>query len=259
MAKPKVLFFDIETSLLEAHIWGLGQQYISKEQLIKDWHMMSWSAKWLGTSDVMYMDQRNAKVLENDKKIVRALWELLDAADVVVSQNGKKFDQPRVNARFKIHEFTPPSSYKHIDTCQIAARTFGFTSNSLAFLSEALDLKHKKLKHGKFPGNELWKECAKGNREAWREMERYNRNDVLALEDLYKKLLPWDSSNVLSHFHDVPTCSCGSTQFQKRGYHVTVTGKFQRYQCAECGAWTRDRQNLLPPETRKQRRVGVPS
>lgn len=52
--------------------------------------------------------------------------------------------------------------------------------------------KYKKLKHKKFPGHELWKECLKGNKEAWNEMRKYNIHDVLATEELYNVLKQWD-------------------------------------------------------------------
>lgn len=258
MSKPKVLFFDIETAPILGYVWGLWENNVALNQIHKDWHLLSWSAKWQGESKVMYQDQRHAKRIDDDKELLRGLWKLLDEADVIVTQNGKAFDQPKVNARFIAHGFKPPSHAKHIDTLQLAKKNFAFTSNKLEYLTDKLCTKYKKLKTTKFPGFELWRQCLAGNPKAWNEMQRYNKRDVLALEELYEKLSPWDTTNVLGQFQDIPACSCGSTKFQKRGYHVTVTGKFQKYQCQACGAWTRDRENLLSPEVRKQRRVGVP-
>src|ERR1700722_10331801 len=147
--KIKVLLFDIETAPIIGYVWGLWDQTVGLNQIKSDWHLLSWSAKWLDdpASKVMYMDQRNEKNIENDKNILKALWKLLDAADVVITQNGIRFDSKKVNARFILNGMKPPSSYKHIDTCKIASRVFGFTSNKLEYLTDKLNTKYKKLKH----------------------------------------------------------------------------------------------------------------
>jgi len=257
---PKVLLFDIETAPIIAYVWGLWQNDVSLNQIRTDWHLLSWSAKWLGTpdTDIMYMDQRAAKDVENDKVILLGLWKLLDEADIVITQNGKDFDQKKLNARFAFHGFHPPSSFKHIDTMLIAKRRFKFTSNKLEYLTDKLCTKYKKLKSAKFSGFELWRQCLAGNIEAWQEMEKYNKYDVLSLEELYHKLQPWDANGInfsLYSSSETHTCRCGSTEFIKKGWHYTGTGKFQRYRCKSCGAETRDRVNQFSKEKRKSLHV----
>lgn len=260
-AGPRVLIYDIETAPILGHVWGLWDNNVSLNQIESDWHILSWSAKWLGDAEdqVMYIDQRNAKNIEDDSDILQLIWNLLDEADIVITQNGKHFDQKKLNARFVIHGFQPPSSYKHIDTKQIASRHFGFTSNKLEYMTDKLCTKYKKLKHTKFPGFELWKECLAGNVEAWDEMKQYNMHDVLALEELYTKLIPWDSSidfNLYTESEDI-ACKCGSTEFSKNGFYYTSVSKFQKHKCKECGAETRDRVNLFTKEKRDSLRLGT--
>ena len=205
------------------------------------------------------MDQRKEKDVSKDRFIMSQMWQLLDQADVVVTQNGKKFDIPKLNARFVLNGMKPPSSYQQIDTRKLAKKYFGFTSNSLEYMAEALNLKHKKLKHKKFPGQELWTECLKGNKEAWKEMAVYNKHDVLTLEDLYKKLIPWDNTinfNVYYGNKDA-TCTCGSKDFVNNGFSYTKTGKYQRYECKECGSELRARQNLVTKDLLKTLKVGT--
>jgi hypothetical protein len=248
----KVLIWDIETAPILGYAWGLFDQNIGLNQVHTDWHLLAWSAKWLGDapSKTMYMDQRNAKDITDDKKILEALWKLLNEADIVISQNGKRFDQKKVNARFVFHGMQPPSSYKHIDTCELAKRHFGFTSNKLAYMTDKLNTKYKKLEHTKFPGFELWKQCLAGNIKAWDEMKRYNKYDVLSLEELYTKLIPWDSTVNFSLYYDneIQICSCGSQDFRHNGYHFTAAGKFQRFRCKKCGAEGRHNKNLFSKE-----------
>jgi hypothetical protein len=147
----------------------------------------------------------------------------------------------------------PPSSYKQIDTLLIAKKHFGFTSNKLEYMSKNLCSKHKKMSHSNFPGFELWIECMKGNKKAWEEMKEYNIYDVLALEELYNEVRKWDSSiNFNVYSDDLKTkCNCGHGELQKRGYNYSNTGKFQRYQCTKCGAWSAGKLNLLSKEKRQ--------
>lgn len=259
---PKVLIYDIETAPILGYVWRLWDQNVGLNQINTDWYILSWSAKWLGApeDEIMYMDQRNVKDMEDDSGILAVMWELLNQADVVITQNGKNFDQKKLNARFLLNGFQPPSSYKHIDTKVIASKHFGFTSNKLAYMTDKLCVKYKKMDHQKFAGFELWKECLAGNVEAWDEMEIYNKHDVLALEELYNKLIPWDDSINFNLYHDEEDhiCKCGSDDLIRNGFHYTSAGKYQRYRCKDCGAETRDKLNLFSKEKRQSLMISTP-
>ena len=242
---PRILLLDIETAPILANVWSIWQQNVGLNQIEKDWHILSWSAKWYGEDEVFYQDQRKAKNIEDDKKLMEGIWKLMDEADIIVGQNSKSFDIKKLNARFILNGMKPPSSFRQIDTKLLAKRHFGFTSNKLEYMTDKLCTKYKKLSHGKFPGFSLWKECLAGNMEAWDEMEQYNRYDVLSLEELYEKLLPWDDSINFSVYFEDDRCSCGSTNFKKAGFYYTNASKFQNYKCADCGSEYRDKKNIL--------------
>lgn len=255
MLEPKILIYDIETAPIIAHVWTLWQNDVGLNQIEKDWHLLSWSAKWLGKKKVMYMDQRNASDISNDKKLCMGIHKLLDEADIVVTQNGKRFDEKKLNARFILNGLKPPSTYKHIDTRQIAKQKFGFTSNKLEYMTHNLNTKYKKLTgRKKFPGHSLWSECLKGNLAAWKEMEKYNKYDVLSLEELYLILEPWHKSidfNIYrSNSGEEYICNCGSKELVKNGYHRSTVSVFQRYKCRKCGANIAGRDNLLDKSTK---------
>jgi hypothetical protein len=251
----KVLFIDIETSPLLSYCWGLFDQNIALNQIHKDWHLLSFSALWLGDppNKIIYHDQRNAKDIEDDKELLKKIWKLLDEADVVIGQNSKQFDIKKLNTRFIMNGFQPPSSYRQIDTLSIAKKYFGFTSNKLAYMTDKLCTKYKKLEHRKYSGFELWRECLKGNKAAFNEMEKYNKYDVLSLQELYTKLIPWDRSINFNVYHDKDEhiCKCGKTDFRSKGYHYTNNGKYARYKCKNCGAEVRSKTNLFTIEKRE--------
>ncbi len=245
-AKPKVLFLDIETSYLLVKAWRLGDNNISLDQVERDTIILSWAAKWEGEDKVMYQDLRGRPNPRNDKKILKAVRKLMDKADIIVTQNGRKFDIPRLNARFIINGIKPPSSYRQVDTLEVAKRKFGFTSHKLQYMTEKVNKKYKKLKHSKFPGLELWNECMKGNLKAWKEMEVYNKYDVLALEELYNNFKPWGIGINMQVYSDRVSkfCACGGKMY-KKGFYYTQAGKYQRFVCKECRSQTYSGKNLL--------------
>lgn len=207
---------------------------------------MSFAAKWLGEDGIFYEDNRK----DNDKRIVERICYLLNEADMVVAHNGDNFDLKQIRARAVVHGISPPSPVKIIDTLKIAKNEFGFASNSLEYLTTILGCKIKKGGHKKFPGFELWLECLKGNKEAWEEMKEYNIDDILALEELYEKLRPWDTRHpnlavYAENKEDIVCPKCGESHIQWRGYAYTNVGKYARYQCQACGGWGRGRYTLL--------------
>lgn len=244
MTGPKIITLDIETSPIIAYTWGLWKQNIGLNQIIRDWSILSFCAKTLGNPNVRYKDVSKQKNFYDDRKIMKALHKELDEADIVVTQNGIRFDHRKINARFIALGMKPPSPFKMIDTKVEASKVAMFTSNKLEWLAKALT-DERKLNHGKFPGFELWTECLKGNPEAWAEMREYNPQDVIATEEVYLKLRPFivghPNVNVYDDNEETRCPKCGSKDIEKRGKAVTQVGSYQRYHCTSCGGWSRGR------------------
>lgn len=236
--KPKILFFDIETTPNLAWIWRKYEQNaLAFEQVT---YLLSWSAKWLGGSQITkgLIDYKGYnKDRTNDFALVSELWALLDEADVVVAHNGKSFDVKIVNARFSFWGLSPPKPYKIVDTKTQSKTHFWFTSNSLNDIAEYLGL-GTKLTH---TGFSLWLKCMAGDKKAWALMLKYNAQDIILLEKVYKKLLPYMSNHPnLSSIKESMVCvRCGSRSLQSRGEVKTLGGVYKRYQCNGCGGWNR--------------------
>lgn len=235
MESQKVLVFDIETSPIVAHVWGLRDQNIALNQIVTDWHVMAFAAKWLGKKEVIYFDKRYEA---SDHFILTVIWKLLNEADIVVTQNGQNFDSRKLNARFIQYGMRPPSPYKHLDTYKMAKTVAEFTSHKLEYLTDKLCTKYKKLSHKNFPGMSLWNECLKGNKKAWEEMKTYNIHDVLSTEELYNKLKSWTPSTMPDVYHNGVCGVCGKNKLQKRGTMWKAKTVYQRYQCQNCGKWS---------------------
>lgn len=241
MSQQNVLVFDIETQPILAYVWGLKDQNISLNQIHTDWSVMAWGAKWRGQQKLFYQDAST----HSEETLLKGIWKLLDAADIVITQNGKSFDSKRLNARFIHYGMRPPSPYKHIDTYLVAKSIADFTSNKLEYLTDRLCKKYKKLSHSKFPGMSLWTECLKGNKKAWAEMKRYNIHDVLSTEELYENLKAWAPNSTPDVYINNVCGRCGSKDLQHRGWGSTSFFKYRKYQCKNCGAWKQGKKEKL--------------
>jgi DNA polymerase elongation subunit (family B) len=231
----KILLLDIETSPNIAHVWGLYKQNISISQLMDSSYVLCFAAKWLGEDEIFYYSTYK----DGSKKLVNKAHLMLSEADAVIHFNGSRFDIPTLNKEFLLNNYAPPTTFQQIDLLRTARKHFRFPSNKLDYLAQVLGL-GKKFKHA---GHELWVKCMAGDGDAWTEMEKYNIQDVVLLEKVYHKLLPW-ISNHPSHavFDGEDKCTnCGSTHLQRRGFTYTGTMKYQRYQCMGCGAWMKSK------------------
>jgi len=186
----------------------------------------------------------------SEKEMLEEMIGLLNQADVVVHYNGKKFDMPTLHKEFIVNELTPPSPYKQIDLLPVVRQAFRFPSNKLDYVAQQLKLGGK-VSH---KGMALWTECMAGDNKAWKHMEKYNKQDVVLLEKLYNRLLPYikqHPNHALYQDTDRPVCTnCGAATVQKRGVEKTKTQIYQRYQCTGCGTWMKGGSTLVPKDKR---------
>lgn len=177
--EPRTLFFDIETTPFVSYTWGLWETDVVK--IMENSYILCVAYKWEGGK--MQFLKSNG----NDKKLCTQLHKIFSQADVIVAHNGDRFDIKKTNARLIFHGLTPPKTYKTIDTLKVAKRHFAFPRNKLDSLGEFFGL-GRKVKH---EGIDLWDKCMKNDQDAWRRMERYNKQDVVLLEKVYNKMKPW--------------------------------------------------------------------
>lgn len=241
---PRIGTLDIETFPILAYTWGLWDQNVGLNQIARDWSLMSFSYKWLDNKEVAYFDVSEQEDIYDDSFLMFLLWQFLDEADIVIAQNGVRFDFKKINARFIQLGMPPPSPYKVVDTLAEAKKVAAFTSNKLEWLSAILT-EVPKDKHKDFPGFELWLGCMARDPKAWASMRKYNPRDILATEQVYLKLRPWIAGHpnlaVYNEAAEMQCPKCGGTDLQRRGLSRTQSGEYQRYQCNSCSGWSRGR------------------
>jgi hypothetical protein len=233
----RILLLDIETAPNTAYVWGLYDQNISHEHLKETSYILCWSAKWSNEAAIQADSiQGSGPGTYRYKKMLRTIWTLLDQADIVVHYYGSKFDIPVLNREFAKYGLPPPSPYKQVDLKLVVAEAFRFESNKLAHVAEKLGLGSKMD-----TDFTLWLGCMEDNPKSWKYMKEYNKQDVVVLAQLYKKLLPWIKRHPsLSAFTGMFCCpKCGSTVRQKRGFQIAAQTAYQRYICLGCQAWYR--------------------
>lgn len=255
---PQTLILDIETMPSLAWVFDIWNQNIGLNQIEQDWRLICYGAKWHDRPQA-WVRSAEGKDLQDDAWLVKDLIDLLDMADVVVGHNVKKFDRRKINARAIELGFQPPSPYQLIDTWAEIRKVAAFTSAKLEALTARINETHKKSRHQRFPGMDLWVECIRQNPAAWREMRRYQRLDVLSTEELWVRTRGWYETSVSLAAYDEGgdlTCTkCGSKSVQRRGYKTRTAGRYAQYRCNDCGGYSfarcldrsQDRSRLLRP------------
>jgi len=228
MKSPKILFWDVETSLLEGAIFNLWNTNISYKYLRKDWFMFCAAWRWqgqkrIGSVSVLDSPKRFKADYTDDYHVIKTLHEVLSQADAIVAHNGDSFDYKKFNARAIFHNLDPLPDIVLIDTLKMSKGKFKFSYNNLDYIAQYLGV-GKKIK----TDGDLWLACLDGSPKAHKEMVKYNKMDVEVLEAVYDRLAPFCPSK-LNHnlFTKERVCAkCGSEEWtnysKKRGTARTL-------------------------------------
>jgi DNA polymerase elongation subunit (family B) len=241
MAEPKILYFDIETSLQLVAVFQLGNNdWIDPSSLVTERYIICASWQWEGDKKVHAVSvldnpSRYKKDPHDDYHVVEALHKVLGEADVIIGHNSDNFDTPYVNTRALYHGFPALPPIASVDTYKVAKAKFRLNSNKLDYIGQFLKVGKKKPTS---PG--LWMRVLNGDTKAIKEMIEYNKHDVTLLRDVFMKLKPYVPNHLSRELFGKEGCPrCGSTKVQYRGYHRAVTRIYRRLQCQKCFGWFR--------------------
>jgi len=179
----KILYLDIETTPIKAWVWGLWDQNVAISQIIEPTEMLCFGARWHGKKNVIFKSVHH----DGKKAMLEELHALMEEADILVGWSSAAFDHKHINREFLENGLQPPSPVKDLDLMSVVKANFQFPSNKLDYVAQALGV-GAKVKHSGF---QLWIDCMEGNDKAWKEMKKYQLQDVNLLVDLYDILLPW--------------------------------------------------------------------
>ena len=243
-SKPRIILFDLETipDMKEAmKVWPQLSNYpgLTLRATITTIICAGW--KILGEKKIHCINAWDfpnwKKNINDDSRVVKEIYKVLKDADQVVTHNGKRFDWKFLQTRLMKHRLTPLHKIHHVDTCAEAKRNLFAFNNRLGTISK-LVADTDKLDNG---GWDLWVQVSQRKAKALKLMTRYCKQDVKVLEDVYMALRPIVTGVVnYNRFTDVAGChACGSTKLISRGWRITQTQKYKRYQCTNCSAYGR--------------------
>lgn len=242
--QPVVLYWDLETSLMLSYHFRIWDENIPISRVKRYSHLLS--ASWAfddGEVQSIRLTPDDVRTC-NDLDVVIEMIKAIQKADIIVTFNGKRFDQKVLNTRALFWGLPPIIYPKHIDLMQEAKKIFNFPSNSMQNISKYLGLDGKIATGGTL----LWERCA--NYEdydacdaALEEMRVYGDQDIEATRDLRYRLLGWSKNTpnvgtiVKEVNGDVKSTElhcvhCGGTDLTpvgKRGY--TSVSSFDLYRC----------------------------
>jgi hypothetical protein len=180
------------------------------------------------------------KDVNDDVPLLKAALEVLMTADAIVSHNGRSFDAKFLQTRLAIKNLPSLPPVQHVDTKNEAKRNLKLFSNSLKHACEQLT-GARKLQND---GWDLWIKTHARDAKAQEKMRTYCKGDVIALEALYLKLRKYSKDTPNHNIHQIGNSknlchACGSSRLRSEGIRSTQTQTYRRYNCKDCGAWTR--------------------
>lgn len=233
----RLLFFDIETAPAKVYTFQLYQPIIGMDQIIEPSRIIAWSASWGNGKRVHFMSEFHDGQLE----MLTGLHALWQQCDVIVTYNGKRFDEPWVRGEVMKAGLSPLKPIRHLDLFQISKQNMKNLSGKLDYLALTL-LNDRKVSHEGFM---LWKKCLEGDASAWARMKRYAIKDTALMPPLYDIIAPYMKGGINQGLYggNPNGCPhCESEDIQKRGFAYTGIGKYQQFQCQNpsCGKWFKD-------------------
>jgi DNA polymerase elongation subunit (family B) len=229
-AQPKVMTYDIETSMVTAHLWGTGKQFVRHDSLVDHTKIITVAWKWIGSDQVKVLKWDKK---QSDKKLMETFLKEYNKADMVIGFNNNSFDNKIVNSRALHYGFEVDTLMKSYDLMRMVKSKFRLASYSMAHISTYLGLGGK-MDYG--IGIRMWKDIQFGSKKdakaSMKLMVKYNRQDVTLTEELYFKLrqyLPAVMHVGVMQGKGKSTCpTCGGKKTKLHKTMVTAAGSIQR-------------------------------
>lgn len=228
----KILIYDIETSLLLAHVWDTGQQFIGHKQLMYPFNetkIITVAYKYLGSDRVEHLVWED----NNDEKLVKDFLKVYNEADMVIGVNNDRFDNKILNTRAAKHRLYVDTSIRSFDVQKQTRSLFRLPSHSMEYVCKFLGVTHKQSHEGIIMWiNIMFSEDEDLKQEYLKKMVDYNIGDIVSTEDIYYALRPYMGHKmhvgVLNGKESITCPNCGGDNIELLKVTSTPTGILQR-------------------------------
>lgn len=232
----KILYWDIETSLLEVYTHYIGSKVsIYHGQIKEDKRIIciSYMAEGWKKPKTLHWDNGD------DTEMLMQFHEIASQYPVLVAQNGDQFDVKVLNGRMWVKQLPPFINILTLDTLK-------FSRQNMKLTSHKLDYKLKMLGDSGKDKMELqdWIDVQNGNEIALKKMCKYCEKDVTGLRAVFWSLLPYVNRlpvhlSVLLSGNKEGCPKCSSKNRMRNGSRPGALGIKQRWICKDCGNdWT---------------------
>ena len=235
--KPKILFYDIETSPLKAWVWRLGKQLVLHHQLVDDYKMY-------GIICISYCwnDNKKAKNInwgknQDTSKVIKEFDKIIKQADITIGKNSDSFDLRHINShRMLNNQPGMPDWAMYTDDVEKQIRKhFYLPSYSLNYFSELIGLGGK----DKIEFQDWIKIVEENDDKSLKKMIKYCNKDVTDTRKAWYKILPHITPRFnMATFNNSLCCKvCGSKSIHKNGTRIRGKTKYQSFHCKDHGGY----------------------
>lgn len=205
--------------------------------------ILTFGSKFVGKGKVEVLNildyqDKSKDLIKAERRLLMDVSERMLTADVWLGHYACWYDLPFINSRLLYHKLPVlPPNFSQLDTWKIARNRLKLRNNRLITISEFLGTEDEK--NAIKP--EQWLRALSGHRPSMDYIVDHNRRDVLVLEEVYNRIRPL----VLDHpnrglIDGRGGCGvCGEQRLQSRGYAITRTRRYKRYQCMGCSSWSK--------------------
>lgn len=268
MKKPKILFYDIETCLNQAYLFGCGKQVIRHTQLVPShstWGIICITYCWNDNKSVKSI---NWTPEGGTRLIIEEFDKLVKQSDHTIGKNSDRFDVKMINAQRMLAGLPGnPEWVKYTDDLEKQMRRyFRLPSQSLDYISGQLGFGGKiKMEFrdwvnisdymeiqelglliedinileiiSKQRFKKSYYDVMSVGKKAFNKMVYYGKKDSRDTRSLWYKLSShFDAKFNMAVFNnDTIACkNCGSLNLQKNGTKISGKMRYQTYACNDC-------------------------
>jgi hypothetical protein len=206
-------------------------------------YILNFGYKWFeGGGGVIGPDKKKFKSVPHDirtidKELVEKALKIIEEADLLVTWYGSGHDMKFLRARAAQYGLVMPN-VQHVDLYKTYSKMFPMSSSRLGSAADFLQIGMNKQDIDKVH----WPRCWFGDVKSLDIMAEYCYQDVVVLEEVYKKLLPHINNHPSVAVNKGVTLksacpNCGSNDTIARGSYVTATSRKRRRSCNCCGTW----------------------
>ena len=241
--KPKILFYDIETSPLQAWVWRPGKQVVRHGQLVKG-HTR------YGIICITYCfnDGKPAKAIQWDFKkqdtvnVVRAFDKIVRSSrpDVIIGKNSDRFDNKHLNSVRMYHDLNAmPEFFKYTDDLEKQMRKYFYLpSYALDYFSDELGLGGK-MKMCMQDWIDIVTRCPENGEKKLKKMVRYGKKDIVDTRAIWNYCIKHcePKYNAATKVGGIACRACGSFEIKKNGKRVAGKTIYQNFYCNGHGGY----------------------